>query len=186
MRALRRLPMPRLPAWAWALVAVVVVGIVTTAVVALQPLPPGPPVVQIVTTPPDASVTVAGIPRMHPVRVDGLSPGSRVRAEVDAPGYIPWMEDVEVQPGFTQYNVVLVPLTGTLFVESDPAGATVLVNGTPVGQTPLRIPELQATGQVAIDLSLAGYVPKRVVHTWDGTRSGHVRERLDPLPIPPR
>jgi serine/threonine-protein kinase len=186
VRALRKFALPKLPGWAWAGIGLLAALVLVAVVVALQPPGLGPPVMVIVTTPPDASVIVAGIPRPHPVRVDGLAAGSRVRAEASAPGYVPWLEDIDIQPGLTQYNVVLVPLRGTLFVESDPAGATVLVDGTPVGVTPVRIPELQATGQVAIDLSLTGYFPKRVIHTWDGTRSGHVRERLDPLPPPPR
>jgi hypothetical protein len=48
--------------------------------------------------------------------------------------------------------------TGTLLVESRPAGATVLVNNRNVGVTPVTVQSL-APGQYIVHLELAGYLP---------------------------
>jgi hypothetical protein len=50
--------------------------------------------------------------------------------------------------------------TGTIRVESRPAGATVLLNGRPVGTTPTTIEDL-APGSYTVQMQLAGFQPIR-------------------------
>lgn len=73
-------------------------------------------------------------------------------------GYQDWVERVYVESNLdTKIRVTLTPVTtGSVQVSSVPAGANVLINGSPVGITPVTIPELPA-GQVEMRLTLPGY-----------------------------
>ena len=80
-----------------------------------------------------------------------MRPGS-YELNVTADGYRAYtgsfrVDDAEVQ---TQ-AVVLTPLPGTLVIESIPTSATVSLNGTAIGITPLTIDEVDA-GEVTVNL----------------------------------
>jgi serine/threonine protein kinase len=83
------------------------------------------------------------------------------------------------------------PITETVFlVETEPAGATVIVDGEELGQTPLRFtrPLPSAEGEVVsaeVRLSLEGYFPMTLQATSDGRAEVRVMRSLvslDPSP----
>jgi formylglycine-generating enzyme required for sulfatase activity len=119
-------------------------------------------------TPNGSDLAISSIPSGAAVKVDGrmlgltpvqfeLAAGSH-EIEISADRYKIWRERVEVQPGqpITLPEVRLVPADGRLAVRSRPAGASVLVAGRYVGQTPLEV-EVAAGKEHEIRLSKPGY-----------------------------
>ena len=94
-----------------------------------------------------------------PVVVPGLSPGSH-SIILSMAGYQTYSGSATVTAGIeTPVNIVLVPVsptTGSLSVTSNPTGATVMVDGTGYGPTPVVVPGL-SPGSHSISISKAGY-----------------------------
>ena len=77
------------------------------------------------------------------------------------------------------------PLTGALEIGSDPPGARVSVDGTPRGQTPLKIPEL-TPGQHRVRISSGRTsVERTVVVTSGGSATVVVVWKAEPPPATP-
>jgi hypothetical protein len=96
---------------------------------------------------------------LTPVVVSGLSPGSHT-LELSLTGYQAYSGTATVTAGFqTPVNVVLTPVsptTGSLSITSSPSGATVTVDGTGYGLTPVVVSGL-SPGSHTLELSLTGY-----------------------------
>lgn len=116
----------------------------------------------LAVTPPGGEVFVDGVSSgvisqsgIHVLR--DISAGYRT-VQIRLAGYQDWIERVYVESNLdTKIRVTLTPVTtGSVQVSSVPAGANVLINGSPVGITPVTIPELPA-GQVEMRLTLPGY-----------------------------
>jgi len=101
------------------------------------------------------------------IRVSGLNipfgdrllmrPGSYALS-VAADGYYPFEGTLEVDTSDVQNrSVYLTPLPGTLILETQPAGATVDIDGQVIGTTPLTLEEI-AAGDVTIKLSRERYI----------------------------
>ena len=87
-----------------------------------------------------------------------LRPGS-YQVSARAEGYHPLTQDVTVDDRDSQrVELVLKPLPGLLSVESDPPGAQVLIDGDPVGITPLTALPVEA-GEHQLTLQLERYLP---------------------------
>lgn len=122
----------------------------------------------VVTEPPGASVALDGRPVGEaPLRIDGLEPGWHAlilelaeHAEVVTP--------VEVRAGATTtVRSRLEPAAGaagTLAVRTEPPGASLWVDGTYAGTTPVVVP-LQRAGTVALELVGPDGLRHRQVHT---------------------
>jgi hypothetical protein len=78
--------------------------------------------------------------------------------QIKLTGYQDWFERVLVEANMnTKVRVALTPVTnGSVQISSEPAAANVVVNGAPVGITPVTIPNLPA-GKVSVTLNLPGY-----------------------------
>jgi hypothetical protein len=61
----------------------------------------------------------------------------------------------------TEVTATLQPKTGTLVINTTPAGAQILLDGTSVGTAPLTRPNL-AAGNHTINATLDGYIPVEV------------------------
>lgn len=97
----------------------------------------------------------------EPMRVPGTLalPAGRQPLTIEVPGYLPWSGELEVQ-GEGRAQVLAPPLvanSAVLAVSSEPAGATVLVDGRSIGVTPLRSP--LPAGTHPVELRLAGFKP---------------------------
>lgn len=84
-----------------------------------------------------------------------LSPGEYVLG-FSAPGYRSDWQKVSVPKGSLKYKVELAPVTTAALITSEPAGATVTMDGKNLGITPLVIRDLK-TGEYTADLAMAGY-----------------------------
>lgn len=113
--------------------------------------------IEVVSIPAGAEVYVdGGYQGIAPINVS-VSPGTH-RVQVKMPGYEEYSTTVTVDAGKTVVlNVNLEPKSGTLVVDSTPSGASVYVDGTYRGTTPLTV-ELQP-GQHTINVTLEGYKP---------------------------
>ena len=111
------------------------------------------------------------------VRVGGLNlpfgdrllmrPGT-YSLDVMADGYYPFTGTLDVDTADVQNRSVnLIPLPGTLILETQPAGATVAIDGKTVGTTPLTLEEI-AAGDVRLELSSERYLTLEDVLTVEG------------------
>lgn len=109
-------------------------------------------------------VTLDGDTRgITPVRIPGLHPDS-YNVRVSIPGYLSWIGIVEVIGGReTSIYATLSPKgtvtnTGSLSVQSTPAGASVSVDSMPQGKTPINILNM-AEGTHSLVIAYPGYEP---------------------------
>jgi TonB family protein len=156
------------------------------------------PALRVETDPADALVSVDGAERgRSPLMLSGLSPG-RHEVRVAAAGFAPAAVAVEVRPGVPAppLRFILSPLGGFLSVRSEPAGATVRVDGAVVGSTPLSS-VLVEPGRREILLEHAGYLAQMEVVEAQAGRAHEVSARMvasapraarvqPPAPVRPR
>ena len=117
------------------------------------------------SVPARASVVVDGVARgVTPLVLRDLELGFRTIA-LTRPGYLVDEQRVELTAARPSRSIDIrlktaapVVTTGTLVVESRPAGAAVLIDGRPSGTTPVTIKALEA-GNYRVSLSLTGYRP---------------------------
>lgn len=109
-------------------------------------------------TPAPDNLSISGFP--PPVKFGtsylGLSGSYTLHAEKN--GYLPLEEVIEVSHTNSHYSFNLQTLPGQLDLTSVPPGATVLIDGTPVGKTPL--PEIEvAAGSRSVHFEHERYLP---------------------------
>jgi formylglycine-generating enzyme required for sulfatase activity len=115
-----------------------------------------------------SGVRFSSVPAGAGVKVDGrmlgqtpveleLAAGSH-EVEISADRHKPWRERIEVKAGQPMMlpEVRLEPADGRLAIRSRPAGASVLLGGRYIGQTPLEA-DVAAGKEHEIQLSKAGY-----------------------------
>ena len=148
-------------------------------------------VVTISSLPAGASLVVDGeLVAQTPAQFD-LRSGSHV-LELSSPGYKTWRHQLVAEPNkpLTLDEVTLRPSDGTLRVRSNPAGATVLVNGDFRGRTPMTI-ELDPGRSFRVQISQAGYqTEERSIRLKSGEKrntsfdlkmvTGIIEMRVDP------
>jgi TonB family protein len=123
-------------------------------------LAPGePPLSLLVRSNPDgAEVSIDGkLAGVSPIEIALLEEGDHL-LRVTKEGFLPFEERVTLTAGEPQEPIVLAlqPAKITLFVESEPTGARVSVDGAAVGTTPLEDLELDP-GQHEVQVERRGY-----------------------------
>ena len=93
----------------------------------------------------------------------------------------PYQIDVEVPRKGGDMSVVgpLEMITGTLMINSVPAGAEIRINGTVRGRTPATIPGLDLESKVHVELRLKDYQPFMVDKTWPDNGQIPIDARLE-------
>ena len=135
-----------------------------------------PGVLVVTSTPPGAEVIVDGHPAgsATPAAVEGLRFSREHQLRVTAPGRKPVDLQIEPQVGqlLRRIHVDLPSALGSLTVESNPPGAQVLLDGQPVGATPLTVLDQRLDERHRIDLVLPGHEIDQfvVLPDKDGTR----------------
>jgi serine/threonine-protein kinase len=113
-------------------------------------------------SPPSATVQLDGqaLAGSSPLRAAGIRAGSHSLL-VSAPGHEPLSRSVTITPAAeAMLDLRLTrqaPLVGRVDVVTDPTGASVQVDGTPRGRSPLVGLQLAAQRTHRIEISLAGY-----------------------------
>jgi hypothetical protein len=101
-----------------------------------------------------------------PMTISNIAVGTHI-LEVDHAGYYDWKSTIDVPAGGTKtvsasLNPMPTSTVGWIYVSSSPGGASVSLDGNPVGQTPysgsLKLNNI-ATGTHTVSLTLAGYSP---------------------------
>ncbi len=122
---------------------------------------------RVETTPPGATISVNGEPRgSAPVDLTDLAVGNyEVRAELK--GYDAKAQTVAIVESSPRAQVSLAltrsaPVTGSVEIVSEPAGASVAVDGTRGGQTPIADLKLRP-GSHSLEIAAEGYEP------WTGS-----------------
>ncbi|MBK8480213.1 MAG: protein kinase [Proteobacteria bacterium] len=144
---------------------------------------PGSAVLEIISVPSGAAVTINGRPLGQPTPVTvGLSPPLQaMRVALTLEGYQRWSTRTSFRPRERRQRLVasLTPATGSLTVDSNPQGAAVYVNQTRRGITPLTLSNLTLTDRLTIELRHRGYqleAPRAAL----GERHGAEAEYLAP------
>lgn len=115
-------------------------------------------------TPVDVSVGGLAIPLGDRLLI---RPGT-YSLDVTADGYYPFEGSLNVDTADVQNRSVnLVPLPGTLILETQPAGATVVMGGQTMGTTPLTLEDI-AAGEISFELSAERYLAREEVITVEG------------------
>lgn len=115
-----------------------------------------------------SDITVGSVPVDATVWVDGKSfgktplrtqllPGSYL-LEISADGFKTWQQRLVVKPNEPQdiKDVRLQPADGKLTINTQPAGANIIIDGTFVGQTPLTL-DLSPDQRHVVQISKVGY-----------------------------
>jgi hypothetical protein len=155
----------------------------STLNVRLEARPPDVGSILITTDEPGAQVAVDGAARGRtPIHVQGLTPGEHT-VVVTGAGEAREERTVEVRAGAREVlAVALLPQpepTGSLAVSTEPAGATVVVDGEPRGQTPITVDAL-SPGEHRLEVSLDGYDPADRITTVVGGERADVAIALTP------
>jgi len=136
------------------------------------PAPPTAKTLEVISIPTGASVTVDGreVPGKTPLSVPSVAVGTKYLIGVTYPGHKPWSTETDVTAeGAKVVKVIarLEAMTVKLKVTSEPPGAEVLLNGSPVGQTPLELLDLDPRVTKFVELRLKNYRPIREDLVWD-------------------
>ena len=136
------------------------------------PLSSGESNITVITSPAGAAVYLNGEYRgVTPVKIGSLSPGT-YQVDVSLAGYQNETFTRTLTPGsMLEIGITLVPLSqvppptgsGSITVDSNPGGASVLLDGNAVGTTPAGRAALilnnVASGSHTVTVQLAGYPP---------------------------
>jgi hypothetical protein len=134
------------------------------------------------TTPAGASVKINGIDRGDtPLMITDLDTGT-YRLHLSAPGHI--SKEIQVQlpderPRLEEIS--LISDFGQLVVNSDPAGADVMLNGISKGTTPITIERIP-TGSTTLEIHTEGYERYRETIKLTAGESQTIDCELEPIP----
>lgn len=127
--------------------------------IATPTLPPSPGSLDLSSVPSNASVVINGnYAGSTPLTVTGLDPGT-YNVTFSRFNYYTLPATATVEAGaVTGVTATLRPKTGTLFVNTSPAGAAILIDGQSTGISPLTLDNLSA-GNHTVNATLEGYSP---------------------------
>ena len=156
---------PERPWLKWVLVGIALallagIGVAGGAMVA--PAPP-PPVLEVISVPPGASVTLDGnATGTAPITItSGLSIDRTHRLEIALEGYETWTTTFQPTNGLVKQIAVLTPQRATLTVTTTPEGAHVWIDGVLYGSAPVEVPNLPIGREVQVRVSKTDYEDAR-------------------------
>ena len=98
---------------------------------------------------------------MTPLNVTGLNPGI-YNVTLSRFGYAKLSIPVTVQSGsVSEVKATLVALTGSLFINTTPAGAPLTLDGSPAGISPATLPNI-TMGSHLLNVSKEGFVNQSI------------------------
>jgi hypothetical protein len=119
--------------------------------------PAQPGMLSVSSIPPGAAILLDGVAKgSTPKTISGILPGVHTLS-LAKEGYAPYERNITISAGKpVVVTAKLTPLYGSLRIQSAPQGASVLLNGTDAGVTPLVIANL-VPGTYTVSLSKTGY-----------------------------
>ncbi len=168
-------------------IATVTAGKTTVFSATLLPPPPVTGSLDVRSTPSGASIYIGGAYKgVTPLVVSGLSEGSH-QVKLVRNGYSDHTRITTVTAGkTTTISPVLIrdpPVTGSLDVRSTPSGASIYIDGTYKGGTPLVVLELSG-GSHQVKLSRSGYSDHTQTAFVTAGKTTIVSATLSPTPPP--
>ena len=144
---------------------------------------PAPGTIEIVSYPDNAEVTINGtkLPSRTPTLYSGAKPGERYVIAVDLKGYQKWESEQRIPPEGGNRSVVarLDKIVVSLRVDSEPPGASVVLNNIPMGRTPLVLPDIDPATATTLELRKRGYRPLRRNLDWSTETEKELRLLLE-------
>ncbi len=128
--------------------------------------------VTVTSQPSGATVIVDGMDRgTTPVTLFDLSPGRHhIKYRLAGYGEADRFVDTGREGPFIEKNVVLQEDKGLLLLKTDPPGASIVIDGVAVGQTPRLVTHLAAKDTYNVKLRKAGYQEQLIQVRFDGRR----------------
>lgn len=119
--------------------------------------------VRIVTDPPGASIFVDGQPlgQNSPHKIEPVKVGREYLIRVEKPGFQPAERTIRLaeasgNPALEQFN--LVRATGSIFLVTEPPGASVILDGDPIASvTPVLLENIEIGTEHDLELTLDGH-----------------------------
>lgn len=120
--------------------------------------PPQPGSIAFTSIPAGTSVVVDNVYKgMTPITVSGLTPGTH-NFTLSHFGYAKVSQQVPVKAGsVSEVNATLVLLTGSVFVNTTPAGAEIMLDGLPAGVAPATLQNI-TQGSHLLNVTMKGFV----------------------------
>jgi hypothetical protein len=124
--------------------------------------PPLPGSMSLKAIPDGTSVVVNNVYKgMTPLNVSGLDPGT-YNVTFSHFGYTKVSVPVTVQAGsVSEVNVALVLLTGSLYINTTPAGAQLMLDGSAAGVSPVMLSNV-TQGNHLLDVTKEGFVTQNI------------------------
>jgi len=144
--------------------------------------------VSVQSTPAAANVFLDGtLVGLTPVTVSGVAPGSH-QVRIEKTGYEPYQMTASVSAGATTVvSAALVPVqdptTGSVNIQSTPAGANAFLDGTLVGLTPVTVSGV-TPGSHQVRIEKTGYEPYQMTASVSAGATTLVSAVLTPGPTP--
>ena len=128
--------------------------------------------VNVTSQPTGATVIVDGMDRgTTPVTIFDLAPGRHhIKYRLAGYGEADRFVDTEREGPFIERNVVLQEEKGLLLLKTEPAGASIVIDGVTIGQTPRLVTHLAAKDTYNVKLRKAGYQEQLIQVRFDGRR----------------
>lgn len=143
---------------------------------------------ELITTPPGATVYIDDKETLHrtPVVISHLPIGKEMTIGLYLTGYRFWSKAITLKGGDTKsYDVNLATDFGTLFVESTPPKALVMIDEAPVGQTPFVKDNLEPGKIYKIEIWHEGFKTFTQEIKAASGRNEEIRAVLEPEPKVP-
>lgn len=163
-------------------------GEFATFSVALSPAAKQTATVEFITSPPGATVFIDDRETSYrtPAVIGGVAAGKEMNVGLFIEGYRFWSKKITLKGGETKsIEIELTKDFGSIFVDSVPSKALVMMDGVPVGQTPLTKEGLEPGKIYKVDMWLEGFVPFSEEVKTEAGRKEEIRATLVPEPKTP-
>jgi hypothetical protein len=144
-----------------------------------------PGVVLVTSDPPGLEITLDGVktPLVTPAALEGVLLSGKHEVTLGGPQVKDTTVPVPVEPGklVSRVHVTLSSPLGAITIDSEPAGAEIMLDDRPAGRTPITIGDVRLDKRHRIDLVLAGHEIDQfvVLPEKDGLRFKRRLSRLD-------
>lgn len=141
--------------------------------------------VEIITTPPGATVFIDDQETKYrtPAKIKDFDVRKSHTIGLYMLGYKYWTKNVDLKGGEQKsFDVSLAKDLGSVLVDSDPPHALVMIDGLPVGQTPVERDDLEPERIYKIEVWREGFEPTSHEIKSEAGRRKEIRLTLTPLP----